>query len=230
MTQTVFDDEERRIINVKCMDVEENVSYNQDVTVTKTVERRSIKPGEQPIKTRLNSKSEMLYILPATDDDILNKQNALVSKAIRTLGLRLIPADIIDECMDVVVETQHKQDAVDPDAAKRKMLDAFAGLGVSAADIAVYLAHPADVLTPKELADLRGIFQAIKDGELSWREVIDKGQVTDETKPLTDNKKGIAAAQAKLDKSKEVKNEPKREPGQDDDLPLDKDGNLPLMY
>ena len=79
----------------------------------------------------------------------------------------MIPADLIDEAMDVVVETQRNSDSVDPDAAKRKMLDAFAGIGVSAADIAVYLSHPADVLTPKELADLRGIFQAIKDGELS---------------------------------------------------------------
>ena len=219
MTQTVFDDDERRIINVKCMDVEENVSYNQDVTVTKTVERRSIKAGDTPIKTRLNSKSEMLYILPATDDDILNKQNALVSKAIRTLGLRLIPADIIDECMEIVVETQNKQDAVDPDAAKRKMLDAFAGIGVSAADIAVYLSHPADVLTPKELADLRGIFQAIKDGELSWRDVIDKGQVQDETKP-TDLKKGIARVQAKLDMSKAAPVQPAQEPGQDDEPPM----------
>lgn len=228
-TQTVFDDEERRIINVKCVDVEENVSYNQDVTITKTVERRSIKAGEQPLKTRLNSQGAMLYILPATDDDILNKQNALVSKAIRTLGLRLIPADIIDECMDVVVETQNKQDAVDPDAAKRKMLDAFAGLGVSAADIAVYLAHPADVLTPKELADLRGIFQAIKDGELSWREVIDKGPIVDETKQA-DQKKGVAGAQAKLDKGKEVKApstatetkiaSPIRDPGVDAEEPL----------
>ena len=199
MTQTVYDDADKRIINVKCIDVEENLSYNQDVTVAKTVERRSIKAGENPISTRLNSRGQMLYIMAATDDDILNKQNALISKAIRTQGLRLIPADIIEECLDAVVETQRNKDAEDPDAAKRKILDSFESVGVRATDVTSYLGHSADMLTPKELTTLRGIYQAMKDGETSWREVMDKGSDTPSA-PAT-NGKGVAAVQTKLNQN-----------------------------
>jgi hypothetical protein len=176
MTQTTFDDLEKRIINVRVKDVEYNIGYDQDVTITKTVERKRIRPGETYLKTRMNSKGEMLYIIEATDDDILNKQNALISKAIRTQGLRLIPGDLIDECMDAVIATQNKRDAEDPDSAKKKIYDSFALIGVKAEDIKEYLGTAADSLTPKELLDLRGIYQAIKDGEISWRDVIDKAE------------------------------------------------------
>lgn len=206
LTQTVFDDTERRIVNVKCIDVESNLSYCQDVTVVKTVERKALKQGENPIKTRLNSKGEMLYILEATDDDILNKQNALISKAIRTQGLRLIPGDIVDECMNEVIDTQRDADAKDPEAAKKALFDAFVEIGVQVKDIKSYLKNDAETLTPKELADLRGIYQAIKDGELTWRDVLDRDN--DQKEPKEPAGKGLSGAQKKLT----------REPGQDDDL------------
>ena len=64
----------------------------QDVTVTKTVERRKLPQGEKPIRVRANSNGQPIYILHATDDEILNKQNALISKAVRTLGSVLFRA------------------------------------------------------------------------------------------------------------------------------------------
>jgi hypothetical protein len=163
-TLTVFDDPEKRIVRVAVTDLEANVPYSQDVTITKTVERRSVKQGETVIRQRLNSKGEPVFLVEATDDDILNKQGALISKAIRTLGLRLIPGDLLDEAMDAVMETLQKRDAQDPDAAKRRLFDSFSTLGVSAEQLKEYLGHKADVLNPKELADLRGLFAALRDG------------------------------------------------------------------
>jgi hypothetical protein len=210
-TTTVFDDEERRIVNVKCADVELNLAYDQDVTIQKTVERKTLKAGESPIKTRVNSKGELNYIMPASDDDILNKQNALISKAIRTLGLRLIPGDIIDECMEVVIETQATADAADPDAAKNKIFDSFAEIGIQAKDIKLYLGHQGEILTTKELSNLRGIYQAIKDGELTWREAMDK----EETKePIGDKKKGNEGLKNKL-----APVQPERQAGADESEP-----------
>jgi hypothetical protein len=130
-TTTLYDDETKRIVQVSVTDLEANVPYSQSVSVEKTVERSSAKPGDVVVRQRLNSYNKPVYILQATDDDILNKQNALISKAIRTLGLRLVPGDIIDECMDLVLETQKKKDAEDPDTAKRKLFDAFGSQGVS---------------------------------------------------------------------------------------------------
>lgn len=172
-TPTIYDDRDKRIVNVEVTDLEANIAYSQNVTVTKTIERRNAKPGDVVIKTRTNSRGQTIYILEAEDDDILNKQNALISKALRTLALRLIPGDLIDECMNMVIATQQKGDAEDPDAAKRKLFDAFAGLGIGPDQIKEYLGHPADTLVPKELTELRALYAAIREGETSWAEVMD---------------------------------------------------------
>jgi hypothetical protein len=98
-TFTVSEDDERRVIRVSVSDLEANTYFSQEVTVTKTVERRKLPNGEKPIRVRANSNGQPIYILHATDDEILNKQNALISKAVRTLGLRLIPGDLVDEAL-----------------------------------------------------------------------------------------------------------------------------------
>jgi hypothetical protein len=181
-TMTVYDDREKRIVRVTVTDLEANLPYAQDVTIEKTVERRQAKKGDDILRTRQNKQGDTVYIIAATDDEILNKQNALLSKAIRTQGLRLVPGDLIDEALYIVRQTRQKEDAQDPDAAKRRLFDAFNEQGVSAADLAKWLGHPGEKLTEKERSDLRGIYAALRDGETSWREVMDaKTGGTDET-------------------------------------------------
>ena len=172
-TMTVYDDREKRIVRVTVTDLEANVPYAQDVTITKTIERRQAKQGDTVLRTRTNSYGDTVYILEATDDDIVNKQQALISKAVRTLGLRLIPGDIVDECMEEVVRVQQKTDAQDPDAARRHLLDSFGNIGIRVEQIKEYLGHDGGSLTPPELADLRALYSAIRDGETNWREVMD---------------------------------------------------------
>lgn len=68
-TETVvtYDDAEKRIVRVSVTDLETNTYYNQDVTIQKTVERNSVKPGETFISQRLNSRgSQCLQFLPRT--------------------------------------------------------------------------------------------------------------------------------------------------------------------
>ena len=175
-TATVYDDREKRIVRVCVTDLEANVPYSQDVTITKTVERKKPKPGDVVIRKRLNSYGEEVSEIEATDDDILNKQNALISKAVRTLGLRLIPGDIIDEAMYLVRKTRADEDAKDPDAARLALFDAFGDLGVRIADLKTYLGHDGATLSPKELAELRGLYTAIRDGEATWTEAMDARQ------------------------------------------------------
>lgn len=186
-TATMYDDREKRIVRVSVTDLEANVPYSQDVTIEKTVERRSVKATDTVIRSRLNSQGQTVHIIEATEDDILNKQNALISKAIRTQGLRLVPGDLIDEALYTVRQTMKNKDAQDPDQAKRNLFDAFAQLGVGAGELAKWLGHKGESLTPKELQDLRGIYAAIRDSETTWREVMDE-------------KDGTAAAGATGDK------------------------------
>lgn len=172
-SQAIFDSPEKRVLRITVTDLEGNTPYSLDITIEKTVERSKVAEGQTPISTRLNSNGKITYLVPATEDDLLNKQNAQVSKAIRTLALRLVPGDIVEEAMAQIIETQRNHDAQDPDAARKKLMDAFAGIGVQPGDLKAYLGHDTGVITPAELADLRAVFAAIRDGEANWRDTYD---------------------------------------------------------
>lgn len=172
-TPAIYDDPDKRILRVSVADMETNVVHSKDVTIQKRVERSRVAEGQPVISTRINSKGRPVHLVAATDDEILNTENALVSKALRTTGLRLVPGWLIDECMAAVRATRQKGNAADPDAAKRKLLDAYLAVGVSADQVKEWLGHPADMLSPAELDELRGIYTALKDGDTTWREVMD---------------------------------------------------------
>lgn len=194
-TATVSEDDERRVIRVAVSDLETNTYFSQDVTVTKTVERAKLPQGEKPIRVRTNSYGKPVYILHGTDDDILNKQNALISKAVRTLGLRLIPGDLVDEAIIYVRQTMATQDAQNPDAAKNRIIDAFAMLGVGVENLKEYLGHELSTLAPNELQTLRTIYSAIKDGETSWKAVMDDKAEKEAEAARATGKKQAATAQ-----------------------------------
>lgn len=167
-----YEDGEKRIIRVTVCDLESNSTYETDVVVQKTVERRNLKRGQTAQSTRTNSYGETVYVVEASDDDLLNKQGALVSKAIRTLGLRILPGDLVDEAMYRALETTRATDKADPSAARKKILDAFAERGVRPEQIRQYLGHEIDVIPPNELETLRATYAAIRDGHTTWDEVV----------------------------------------------------------
>jgi len=170
---TVYDDPQKRIVRVSVTDLESNLTYPKDVVIQKTVERSKLAKGQTPLSSRYNSSDQIVYTVWATDDDILNKENALVSKAMRTSGLRLIPGDLMDECAKVIAETKRKRVTDDPDAARKGVVDAFQSLGVSPADLKRYTRQDLDTLSPAQIEELRDLYNAMRDGETNWREVMD---------------------------------------------------------
>jgi hypothetical protein len=172
-TPAIYDDAEKRILRVTVSDMETNVTHSKDVTILKRVERTSLRDGQVPISSRTNSRNRTTYLVAASDEEMLNTENALVSKALRTTGLRLVPGWLVDECMTVIRAIRERTDAADPDAAKKKLLDAFRMVGVSVEQLKEWLGHATDTMTPVEIDELRGIGTAIKDGETTWREVLD---------------------------------------------------------
>jgi len=182
----IYDDENKKIIRVMAIDIESNTSYYLDAEIEKTVERKNIKKGDVVISKRYNSYNQIVYTIRAREDELITKQNAVISKAIRTIGLRLIPGDIIDECMDIIKNTLKSKDKNDPEAAKRKVFDAFGTIGVGVEDLKFYLGHDAKLLSFAELQELRGIYQAIKDGDVTWRTVV--AEIDDNKKPEPKNK------------------------------------------
>lgn len=197
---TTFDDRDKRIVRVSVTDLEANVTYSQEVVVEKTVERSKVPDGGEAISMRTNSAGKRTYLLAANEDDLLNKQNALISKALRNLGLRLVPGDLIDDAMAQVTKTQEDDDAKDPDAARKAVADSFLTFGVKAADLKAYLGHELGAATFAELVELRSVGMAIKDGETNWRDALDhknKSRASNDTEKPGDLK---SRAKAKAEK------------------------------
>ncbi|CBJ38288.1 conserved protein of unknown function [Ralstonia solanacearum CMR15] len=170
---TIFEDAMKELVRVRVTDLEANTTYELDVKVSKTVERSKPMDDGSYFSMRLNSYNKPVYTVSATDDDLLNKRGALISKAVRTLGLRMIPGDIQDEAIGIILHVRMDEAARDPSAERKRIADAFADIGVRADDLVAYLGHPLDTCSPHELVDLRGIYGAIKDGEATWKSVME---------------------------------------------------------
>ncbi|WP_333679923.1 hypothetical protein [Dyella sp.] len=172
-TSMVFEDDVKEIHRVSVTDLESNLTYPLDVRVTKTVERSKPSDDGTYISVRKNSYNKPVYTVPATDDDLLNKRAAQISKAIRTLGLRIIPGDLQDEAESIIKSIRLDEAARDPNAERKRIADAFGEIGVKATDLAEFLGHTLDTCSPAELVNLRGIYGAIRDGESSWKSVME---------------------------------------------------------
>jgi hypothetical protein len=168
-SHVVFDDAERRTVTVSVTDLETNVTWPADVVVEKFVERRGKGGGEREVVgTRTNADVILLYRVRTTDDELLMKQNSLVSKAARNGILRFLPSDIQEEALAAVAKTMEKPEAKDV----RRMEQAFARLSVDRAALEGFLGHPLTEVTAAEYAHLSGVGNAIKDGETTWEQVI----------------------------------------------------------
>lgn len=172
-TSMVYEDEAKEIHRVSVTDLESNLTYPLDVRVSRSVERSKPSDDGSYISVRKNSYGRNVYTVPATDDDLLNKRSAQISKAIRTLGLRIIPGDLQDEAEAIIKAIRLNEAARDPGAERKKIADAFDEIGVKVADLAEYLGHNLETCSPTELVNLRGIYGAIRDGEASWKSVME---------------------------------------------------------
>lgn len=169
----VYEDEGVRRIKIYITDLETNTQFTKEISVSKTVERKSSK-GREVVGERVNTYGDSVFIVKATDDELANKEAALISKALRNEGLRLIPQDIIEEALEVAKETLASGIKEDPDSHKRKVLEAFADMGITAKDIGVYLGHSTENISANEITDLRAVYRAIKDGEAKWADYAEK--------------------------------------------------------
>lgn len=171
-TSVTLDDEEKRKIKITVTDLESNLSYPKEIVLDKVVERRKA-DGRTVISSRTNSSGQTVYLVNATNDEIANKENAEASKAIRVSGLRLLPGDIKDEAIDEIQKTLKSKAKEDPDAARKRLVDAFASVGVHPKHLVAYLRHGVDQINPDELAHLRCVYSSIKDGETTWSEIVE---------------------------------------------------------
>ena len=179
---TVFDNEAIRICRATVTDLEANIAYSTEVQIPKAVEKRGFQnrktgeweppKGRDVVSQRTNSAGDTTYLVLATIDEIIVRQNALLSKAIRTQAQRLMPADIVDECMEAVLTTLRARDKEDPDASRRRLIDAFTALNIPPDELEQYLEKKLERIQPKDLEELRAVHAAIKDGQTTWEAIM----------------------------------------------------------
>lgn len=204
-SKSIYDDSDKMIIRITVMDLESNATMEDDITVEKTVERRKLKKNQKPLGMRTNSYGDTVFIVPATDDQVLNKKNALISKSLRNGVLRLLPGDIQDVCEELCRKTASQKDASDPAAAKKNLFDAFAKIGILPDQLKEFLGH-SNELSPKELSDLRGIYSAVSQGDTTWSAVMNtRNPVDKDDKEATAQAKKVQETLAKHTESAKKK-------------------------
>lgn len=193
-----YDDEKLRIIRVTMTDLERNITYSDDVVVEKVIERKSPKRGDVVLGARENSQGGTTYRIQAANGDaeLENRFAAETSKKIRKLGLRILPIDLVEECIAKCNATLDGG-GKDPAAERKKVADAFSGIGVMPRDLEAYLGHQLASTSPAEMSDLRKIFQAIRDGETTWVQVMEELAPDQEPAPQGDLAEKVAAAKGK---------------------------------
>lgn len=180
-TSVTYEDENIRIVKAFVLDLERNNRDSRDIIVPKVTEKRGKKnkqgeweapEGRDVLSQRLNTYGEPVYLCRATEDEIKLRVNAEISKAQRDETKRLIPADILQDCRDRIAQTKQKEDKRDPLAARKKVIDAFASINVMPDELVTYLGCSLDKASPAQMDELRGLFSAIKDGEISMADAM----------------------------------------------------------
>ena len=167
-----YDDENLRIMRVSATDLESNIIWPMEVTIEKTVERKFLRKGQRSLGSRMNSKDELVHTVEATEDDMLSKQGALVSKALRTCILRIIPGHLQYEAWDTCVAILKDKAAANPDLERNRVCDAFADQGIQPVNLEEWLGHTLSVATPVEIEHLRRLYVGIRDGEVTWADAL----------------------------------------------------------
>jgi hypothetical protein len=181
----IWEDDIKRLIQVEVNDLENNISIPTVIVIEKTVERKALKPGEVALSQRVNSYGETVYLRAATEDEILQKQNSAISKAMRNGILRLLPGDIQAECKARILAIRFGDTAKDPKAFVRKVADGFAKHGIKPSDLKKHIGHEIESCSNAELYDLRKIWQAIEDGEITWADVVSESSQKSKLDALT---------------------------------------------
>lgn len=166
-----YEDAVKTILTTRAIDLQTNYSIETDSIIQKTVERKDAR-GRTPKAYRQNSYGEQVVIVDATEDEYQLKYRAERSKGLRDCILRLIPRDLLDECKELVEATAANEHAKDPDAAKRKIFDKFASVGVLPSALKEYLDKPVEVLTAADLQELAVLYNGLKDGDFVWGDVV----------------------------------------------------------
>lgn len=185
--ETTFEDDDIVCIRVGATDLESNATHATSLTIKKVIERRS-DADRIVLGKRTNSKGDIVFIVRPTEDELANLIGARMSKIKRNHILALLPADIKEDAELAIHKVIASRVDADPDAEKKRIIEAFAMIGVKPSALKDALGHSLDIITASELETMRGWHAAIKNEEISWHQIVTeireaKAEAMPEAKP-----------------------------------------------
>lgn len=149
----VADDDDTRSIVGWAWDLQSNTYEESPDTFKKLIQR---KVG-----------NETKWVTPDERDlrELTNRRGAI---CVRNCVLHLMPSWLTDEVIEEASKTMQQEDSRDPEAAKRQVIDAFAGLHIPVDELKDFIGHDLGSCSPAELQKLRGVYKSISTGEMAW--------------------------------------------------------------
>ncbi len=140
--------------------------------------------------------------------ELINRRGAIL---VRNAILQVVPSDVTDNAVQEVERTLHKAAAGEiqqrPEEAIRRLVKAFDGIGVTTDMLVAYLKHSLEAITAEEIADLRGVFKSIQDGNSRREEYFDLQAASRATQELNDELGDSEKAMDKKESPKAKKDE-----------------------
>lgn len=154
-------------------DTESNTTISEIFMVRHTVERRGVRAGDTVLSEYTAGDGTKVFVVPATDEQIDAKKRSIGARVKRALLLSMMPAEVRASCLKRCVEIMEKDDAVDPAAALKQVVQSFLSAGVETSDLKEYLGHPVQGSTLQELQELRTLLVALRAGDTTWAAALD---------------------------------------------------------
>lgn len=176
--------------NYQHISVQESVNHIGDgwldatVTVTDRQTNTSYTASNR-FRARLKRKGVWHNLLESDEGWVEGELRLMVNRMLafaeRSATLKVIPADVVNEVYEECLKTRSgaasEDMKTDPERTRRELAKVFKdSFGVTVEQIENYLGHPLKELDHDEVADLRSIYRAIKNGEAKVAQYFQKSK------------------------------------------------------
>ena len=172
-TPTTYEDDDKIMGEVMGVDLETNAIATSPWSVSKTMERKFVRDGDEVISERLNSDNQKVFTIRAPESEMTMRREAVIQRVWRNVVIKMLPPDLREDADELIESTINGEVRKDPKGAIKKLVDALAGLGVSVGQIAEYLGHNVDQMTVDEIAEFREMYSSLKDHEVTWSDILE---------------------------------------------------------
>ena len=173
-----IEDPGERKVQAFAVDIETNTHTASEEHFKKLVQRKFEEEGPGGKKKQVTR-----WTIP-DERDLRELTERRAAIQMRNCLLRLAPRDLVDEMLGLAIETVvSKSSGKNLPKLRVECVEAFDQFGVSQAMLEKFLGHPMDETSAREIADLRGMWQSINDGNSTVDEIFGPGAKRTTTAP-----------------------------------------------